>query len=132
MFCIVKVPVNVKTEDDVITCASSLTTSNIIPIFTVSCVTGEGLDLLPPSMNIRDRERLIQSDSEFQVCFQLKGINSLTFILLSKVDETFQVPEVGKKLLLIFITLFMIHIKPFKLYFNKKYKARYVLNCLSI
>jgi elongation factor 1-alpha len=76
LFSIVKVPVSVKTEDDVITCASSLTTRNIIPIFTVSCVTGEGLDLfykflyvLPPSMNIRDRERLVQSDSEFQVCF---------------------------------------------------------------
>ncbi|CAG2114884.1 unnamed protein product [Medioppia subpectinata] len=79
------IPVRVESEDDVITYGSRLTTDHIIPIFTVSCVSGQGLDLLyrflyvlPPSMTVKDRERLIQSDVEFQV------------------DETFQVPEVGQ------------------------------------
>ena len=69
-----QIPVKVDTEDDVITCASRLTSDHIIPIFMVSCVSGQGLDLLyrflyvlPPSMTVKDRERLIQSDVEFQV-----------------------------------------------------------------
>lgn len=54
-----------------------MTSSNIVPIFTVSCVTGEGLDLfykflhvLPPEINVKDRERLVQSNTEFQVMFE--------------------------------------------------------------
>ncbi|XP_054168402.1 GTP-binding protein 2-like [Oppia nitens] len=79
-----KIPVRVETEDDVFTYASRLTTDHIIPIFTVSCVSGYGLNLLykflyvlPPSVSVNDRQRLIDSKVEFQI------------------DETFQVPEVG-------------------------------------
>uniref|UniRef100_A0A4D5RA46 GTP-binding protein 2 n=1 Tax=Scolopendra viridis TaxID=118503 RepID=A0A4D5RA46_SCOVI len=79
-----KVPLHVQTEDDAITAASNLTSENITPLFTISNVTGQGLELLtkflnvlPPSMNLKERERLMQELPEFQV------------------DETFRVPDVG-------------------------------------
>ncbi|PSN51832.1 GTP-binding protein 2 [Blattella germanica] len=57
---------------------------NIVPIFCVSNVTGDGLELLtkflhvlPPGISIKEKERLEQELCEFQI------------------DETFRVPEVG-------------------------------------
>lgn len=79
-----KVPLQVSSEDDAITAASTLVSESIAPIFTVSCVTGVDLELLytflnvlPPSISHKERERLMQLSSEFQI------------------DETFRVPEVG-------------------------------------
>ncbi|XP_015924982.1 GTP-binding protein 2 [Parasteatoda tepidariorum] len=79
-----KVSFQVRNEDDALTAASSFASNKITPIFLVSCVTGEGLDLLynflnvlPPTINQKEREHLIQKPVEFQV------------------DETFHVPEVG-------------------------------------
>ncbi|GFS92678.1 GTP-binding protein 2 [Nephila pilipes] len=79
-----KISFQVSTEDDAFTAASSFASDKIIPIFTVSCVTGKGLDLLytflnvlPPTINQKDRELLMQKPAEFQI------------------DETFHVPEVG-------------------------------------
>ncbi|XP_023227812.1 GTP-binding protein 2-like [Centruroides sculpturatus] len=79
-----KVPLQVSSEDDAITAASILVSESIAPIFTVSCVTGDNLELLytflnvlPPSISHKERERLMQLPSEFQI------------------DETFRVPEVG-------------------------------------
>lgn len=79
-----KVPIQIFSEDDAITAASTLVSGSITPIFTVSCVTGQGLDLLytflyvlPPIISIKERERLLQQPTEFQV------------------DETFRVPDVG-------------------------------------
>lgn len=79
-----KISFLVSTEDDAFTAASSFASDKIIPIFTVSCVTAKGLDLLytflnvlPPTINQKDRELLMQKPAEFQI------------------DETFHVPEVG-------------------------------------
>ncbi|GFQ91912.1 GTP-binding protein 2 [Trichonephila clavata] len=79
-----KISFQVSTEDDAFTAASLFASDKIIPIFTVSCVTAKGLDLLytflnvlPPTINQKDRELLIQKPAEFQI------------------DETFHVPEVG-------------------------------------
>ncbi|XP_035218281.1 GTP-binding protein 2-like isoform X2 [Stegodyphus dumicola] len=79
-----KVPFQVNNEDDALTAASSFASDKIAPIFSVSCVTGKGLDLLytflnvlPPTINQKDREYLMQQPAEFQV------------------DETFHVPDVG-------------------------------------
>uniref|UniRef100_T1IIR6 Tr-type G domain-containing protein n=1 Tax=Strigamia maritima TaxID=126957 RepID=T1IIR6_STRMM len=79
-----KVPLVIRSEDDVITAASSLVSECITPLFTISSVTGDGLELLtkflnvlPPCMSIKERERLMQELTEFQV------------------DETFRVPDVG-------------------------------------
>lgn len=62
-----QVPLVVKSDDDVITASSTQQTQNVVPIFTISCVTGEGLDLLtrflyvlPPSISIKEKERLEQ------------------------------------------------------------------------
>ncbi|RWS10453.1 GTP-binding protein 2-like protein [Dinothrombium tinctorium] len=79
-----KIPFNVVTEDDAITSASSMAKSNITPIFAVSCVSGQGLNLLytflnvlSPCVSVKEREKLVQQNAEFQV------------------DEIFNVSDVG-------------------------------------
>lgn len=79
-----KVPMVVQTEDDVITAATNFNSNQVTPIFTVSCVTGENLNLVkkflnlvPPSRSPMDQERLSQELTEYQV------------------DEIFNVPGTG-------------------------------------
>lgn len=57
----------VRNEDDVITAGSHQLAGNIVPIFCVSNVTGDGLELLtkflhvlPPGISIKEKERLEQ------------------------------------------------------------------------
>ncbi|CAI9729953.1 GTP-binding protein 2-like [Octopus vulgaris] len=79
-----KVPFRVSSEDDAITAATNFDSQSIIPIFSVSSVTGKHLDLLttflnvvPPLRNLKEREKCVQDITEFQV------------------DELFTVPGVG-------------------------------------
>ncbi|KAI3363263.1 hypothetical protein L3Q82_011892 [Scortum barcoo] len=80
-----KVPMVVDSTDDAVTAAQQFAQSpNITPIFTVSSVSGESLDLLkvffniiPPLSNSKEQEELMQQLTEFQV------------------DEIYTVPEVG-------------------------------------
>ncbi|XP_041351929.1 GTP-binding protein 2-like [Gigantopelta aegis] len=79
-----KVPIRIKTEDDAITAASNFDSEAITPIFMVSSVNGKNLDLLrkflnvlPPLKSRKDREKLVQHSTEFQI------------------DELFSVPGVG-------------------------------------
>lgn len=62
-----RVPLVIKTLDDVITAGANQLTENVVPIFCVSSVNGEGLDLLfkflyvlPPGVSVKERERLEQ------------------------------------------------------------------------
>ncbi|MCL4135120.1 UNVERIFIED_CONTAM: hypothetical protein GTU68_024517 [Idotea baltica] len=62
-----RVPFLIESEDDAITAGSNQLDSNIVPIFCVSSVTGEGLCLLkkflfvlPPKMSSVEREKLEQ------------------------------------------------------------------------
>lgn len=62
-----RVPLVVKNLDDVITAGANQLTENIVPIFCVSSVSGEGLDLLlrflhvlPPGVSTKEKERLEQ------------------------------------------------------------------------
>lgn len=73
-FLLSKIPMTITTEDDALTAASSMASANITPIFYVSNVTGHGLELLytffnvlPPCVSNRERESLVQLESEFQV-----------------------------------------------------------------
>lgn len=57
----------VTNEDDVITAGSNQLAENIVPIFCVSNVTGDGLELLtkflhvlPPGISVKEKERLEQ------------------------------------------------------------------------
>jgi len=59
----------VKNDDDVITAGSNQQEENVVPVFCVSCVTGDGLDLmtkflhlLPPGVSNKEKERLEQVD----------------------------------------------------------------------
>ncbi|KAL3050418.1 hypothetical protein OYC64_012449 [Pagothenia borchgrevinki] len=80
-----KVPMVVSSTDDAVTAAQQFAQSpNITPIFTLSSVTGESLDLIkvflniiPPLSNSKEQEELMQQLTEFQV------------------DEIYTVPEVG-------------------------------------
>ncbi|XP_048865628.1 GTP-binding protein 2-like isoform X2 [Brienomyrus brachyistius] len=80
-----KVPTVVASEDDAVTAAQQFAQSpSITPIFTLSSVSGESLDLLkvflnilPPLSNSKEQEELMQQLTEFQV------------------DEIYTVPDVG-------------------------------------
>lgn len=77
-----KIPVRVDSEDDAITAAQNFDSDRIVPIFAVSSVTGENLDLLFKFLNVipplnKDREKLVQCRTEYQI------------------DEVFTVPGVG-------------------------------------
>ncbi|XP_028903305.1 GTP-binding protein 2 isoform X2 [Ornithorhynchus anatinus] len=80
-----KLPLLVTSDDDAVTAAQQFAQSpNVTPIFTLSSVSGESLDLLkvflnvlPPLTNSKEQEELMQQLTEFQV------------------DEIYTVPEVG-------------------------------------
>ncbi|XP_070571097.1 GTP-binding protein 2-like isoform X2 [Ptychodera flava] len=79
-----KVTLRIRNVDDAMTAATHLHSTRVCPIFTVSSVTGQYLDLLksflnvlPPLHNSKEQERLTQESPEFQV------------------DEIFNVPHVG-------------------------------------
>ncbi|XP_022540935.1 GTP-binding protein 2 isoform X2 [Astyanax mexicanus] len=80
-----KVPLVVSSTDDAVTAAQQFAQSpSITPIFTLSSVSGENLELLkvffnilPPLSNSKEQEELMQQLTEFQV------------------DEIYTVPDVG-------------------------------------
>ncbi|KAA0717599.1 GTP-binding protein 2 [Triplophysa tibetana] len=80
-----KVPMLIATTDDAVTAAQKFAQSpSITPIFTLSSVSGESLDLLkvffnilPPLSNSKEQEELMQQLTEFQI------------------DEIYTVPDVG-------------------------------------
>ncbi|XP_019765139.1 GTP-binding protein 2 isoform X2 [Dendroctonus ponderosae] len=80
-----RVPLIVTTMDDVITAGANQLTANVVPIFCVSSVTGNGLELLtkflyvlPPGNSSKEKERLEQETPEFHI------------------DENFRAGEVGQ------------------------------------
>ncbi|XP_062852038.1 GTP-binding protein 2 isoform X1 [Trichomycterus rosablanca] len=80
-----KIPLVVNSEDDAVTAAQQFAQSpSITPIFTLSSVSGDNLELLkvffnilPPLSNSKEQEELMQQLTEFQV------------------DEIYTVPDVG-------------------------------------
>ncbi|CAH1960724.1 unnamed protein product [Acanthoscelides obtectus] len=80
-----RVPLVIKNLDDVITAGANQLTENVVPIFCVSSVNGEGLDLLfrflhvlPPGISAKEKERLEQEMPEFHI------------------DENFKTGDVGQ------------------------------------
>lgn len=79
-----KIPLLIRTDDDVLTAGSRQMTEQVVPIFCVSNVTGMGLDLitrylfvLSPGISNAEKERLEQLPCEFLI------------------DEIFKVSDVG-------------------------------------
>ncbi|VCW99118.1 unnamed protein product [Gulo gulo] len=100
-----KVPMLVTSEDDAVTAAQQFAQSpNITPIFTLSSVSGESLDLLkvflnilPPLTNSKEQEELMQQLTEFQrfwTCLSFLA-GCWSHFLWLQVDEIYTVPEVG-------------------------------------
>lgn len=80
-----RVPLIIKSLDDVITAGANQLTENVVPIFCVSSVSGEGLELLlkflhvlPPGISVKEKERLEQESPEFHI------------------DENFKAGDVGQ------------------------------------
>ncbi|CAL8129538.1 unnamed protein product [Orchesella dallaii] len=79
-----KTPVRIYSETDVISVAATQPSEEVIPLISLSNVTGEGLSwlsklmfLLPPGLTAAEREQLEKELPEFQI------------------DETFWIPRVG-------------------------------------
>lgn len=77
-----QVPLIVQNEDDVITAGSNQMADNIVPIFCVSNVSGDGLQhlthflhVVPPGVSLKEKDRLEQ------VCMFLFSFYSLNFFL---------------------------------------------------
>lgn len=88
-----RVPLIIKGYDDVITAGTNSLKQNTVPIFCVSTVTGEGLELLlkflyvlPPGINSKEIERLQQKLPEFQIdeIFRAGDLDQVFGGLLSK------------------------------------------------
>lgn len=88
-----KMPFLIQTNDDVITAGARQFPEQIVPIFYVSNVTGEGLDLLTrflfllsPGISNAEKDRLEQEPCEFLVdeIFKIPGIGSVVGGLLIK------------------------------------------------
>lgn len=88
-----KIPFLVQTNDDVITAGTKQFPEQIVPIFYVSNVTGDGLDLLTrflfllsPGISNAEKERLEQEPTEFIVdeIFKIPGVGSVVGGLLIK------------------------------------------------
>ncbi|CAF0791591.1 unnamed protein product [Rotaria sordida] len=64
-----KIPLLVQNNDDVITCATNFTSERLCPIFQVSNVTGENLDLLKKFLNLLSTrmETCLDEPAEFQI-----------------------------------------------------------------
>eukprot|EP00003_Mantamonas_plastica_P033590 TRINITY_DN971_c0_g1_i3.p1 TRINITY_DN971_c0_g1~~TRINITY_DN971_c0_g1_i3.p1 ORF type:complete len:820 (-),score=334.37 TRINITY_DN971_c0_g1_i3:103-2265(-) len=93
-----KMPVIVKNQDDVIKYAKEICNNRVVPIFLVSNVTGENLDLLREFMNLvparREWERRISQPPEFYVTddFYVTGVGTVVSGILTsgtvKVNDT--------------------------------------------
>lgn len=88
-----KRPFLIRSNDDVITAGARKFPKQIVPIFCVSSVTGQGLDLLTrflfllsPGISNAEKERLEQEPSEFIVdeIFKIPGVGSVVGGLLVK------------------------------------------------
>ncbi|XP_035691368.1 GTP-binding protein 2-like [Branchiostoma floridae] len=69
-----RIPLRIENEDDAITAAANFNTDRITPIFRISSVSGENLDLLrrflnvlPPPHSGKEQEQLMQELTEYQV-----------------------------------------------------------------
>jgi GTPase len=76
-----KIPMIIKNHDDIVVASKHMATGRIAPIFKVSCVTGEGLDLLRSFLNL--------------VPARLKWDEYLDDEFLLYIDEVFSVTGVG-------------------------------------
>jgi GTPase len=72
-------PIKVKTEEDVLICAKQVHTQSIVPIFSISNVTGEGIDHLKSFFNLFNKPQVKSNNTHVQY----------------HVDATWSVPGVG-------------------------------------
>ncbi|KAJ3258239.1 hypothetical protein HK103_003720 [Boothiomyces macroporosus] len=81
---IARIPVVIKNQDDLATCIPMLVSSNVVPLFLVSNVTGENINLLVKLFNLlpkpqAPRNEVLESRTEFQIedVFTVDGTGSV-------------------------------------------------------
>ena len=90
-----KVPVMVKSQDDVILSATNFVSERLCPIFQVSNVTGENLPLLKMFLNLLST-RSPNTSKNFDVKLHIFPTNILDAEPAEfQIDDTYQVPGVG-------------------------------------
>lgn len=78
-----KIPFHIKSEDDVITCSKNIASDRVTPIFMLSSVTGENLELLRKFLNLlpvrRDWEKRTKESAEFVIdqTFFVTGVGTV-------------------------------------------------------
>ena len=90
-------PFVVRREEDLVKAADMFVEKSICPIFAVSCVTGENIDLLkkflnilPPRLSSKDQERLSLLPVDFRVRFVEFNLTGSYFaIVFIQIDEIY-------------------------------------------
>ena len=85
-------PVVVKDEDDVVVLSRKMASGKLVPIFKVSSVRGDGLDLLKQFLNLLPSGKFARWNHEREQ-FSMHSVND-PFLLF--IDEVFDVTGVGK------------------------------------
>lgn len=57
-----RIPVSVKTKDDIVLCSKNIYSESIVPVFQTSCVTGDGIDMLKTFFNIVGKKVIKNAD----------------------------------------------------------------------
>ena len=88
-----RIPLIIRTKDDIVTCIANFISSQVIPIFLISSVTRENVDLFSQFLNllpkpIRDYQTLSEKEMEFQIeeVYDVPGI--FFYFLFSKYLKT--------------------------------------------
>ena len=78
-YCVPSVPIhgkvsfNVKSKDDVVIAALNISNKSIVPIFSISSVTGVGVDHLQLFLQLLPAKRIEEADQELE--FRVKPVN---------------------------------------------------------
>ncbi|NHJ86113.1 MAG: elongation factor 1-alpha [Asgard group archaeon] len=97
-----KIPIIIRNEDDLIVSVKNITSKRIAPIFLISSVTGENLDLIKSFLNLipanQQWEEFIDRPAEFQIdeTFSVTGVGTVVAgTLISGVVDVDQVMQLG-------------------------------------
>lgn len=76
-----RVPIKIKSKDDIITCSKNIHTESIVPIFKISNVTGEGIDNLKLFLNLTRKRKNNKPNSNVLLyidsCFSVQGVGTV-------------------------------------------------------
>ncbi|KAJ2159736.1 hypothetical protein GGF46_002815 [Coemansia sp. RSA 552] len=91
-----KLPISVRDHSSVVMAASRCVSQRVCPVFQISNVTGEGIDVLQTFLNILPLSKAFQTTSAAMLeAPKKKGVPRDDELLHYDINETFHVPHVG-------------------------------------